>query len=80
MEEAAKEWFTAGAHDKVNFEINLMIAPGPLGKPYTWQWALVCPWCCLLWLWAVLHVSGHIGNIIPSKGKGLPGLCSQKPC
>ncbi|DBA69776.1 TPA: hypothetical protein ACH3X2_012498 [Trebouxia sp. C0005] len=30
MEEAAKEWFTAGPQDKVNFEINLMVAQGPL--------------------------------------------------
>lgn len=30
VEEAAKEWFTAGSQDKVNFEINLMMAPGPL--------------------------------------------------
>ena len=33
MEEAAKEWFSAGPHDKVNFEVNLMVAPGPLGEP-----------------------------------------------
>ena len=32
MEAAAKEWFTAGPHEKVKFEMNLMIAPGPLGK------------------------------------------------
>lgn len=32
MEEAAKEWFTAGPHDKVKFEIDLMVAAGPLGK------------------------------------------------
>ena len=32
MEEAAKEWFTAGPQDKVNFEVNLMVAAGPLGK------------------------------------------------
>ena len=32
MEEAAKEWFSAGPHDKVNFEVNLMVAPGPLGE------------------------------------------------
>lgn len=30
MEEAAKEWFSAGPHDKVKFEVNLMVAPGPL--------------------------------------------------
>ena len=42
MEEAAKEWFTAGPQDKVNFEINLMVAPGPLGE----QLALSLLLCC----------------------------------
>ncbi len=38
MEEAAQEWFSSGPHDKVNFEVNLMVAPGPLGR---------CPGTCI---------------------------------
>lgn len=38
VEDAAKEWFTTGAQDKVNFEIDLMMAPGPLGM----TWLSVC--------------------------------------
>lgn len=30
MEQAAQEWFSAGPQDKVNFEVNLMVAQGPL--------------------------------------------------
>lgn len=31
MEEAVKEWFSGGLHDKVKYDINIMTAPGPLG-------------------------------------------------
>ena len=34
MEQAAQEWFSAGPQDKVNFEVNLMVAQGPLGKQH----------------------------------------------
>ena len=33
MEEAVKEWFTVGPHDKVNYDVNIMTAQGPLGMP-----------------------------------------------
>ena len=32
MEEAAKEWFSVGPHDKVNYDVNIMTAEGPLGN------------------------------------------------
>jgi hypothetical protein len=60
MEEAAKEWFTAGPQDKVNFEVNLMVAQGPLGKQQrnglhlsshcVTLSKLHCLTLCLLWL------------------------------
>lgn len=31
MEEAVKEWFSVGPHDKVNYDVNIMTAQGPLG-------------------------------------------------
>lgn len=31
MEEAVKEWFSVGPHDKVNYDVNIMSAQGPLG-------------------------------------------------
>ena len=48
MEEAAKEWFTGGPQDKVNFEVNLMVAQGPLGKQQRTRLHLSSP-CLSLW-------------------------------
>lgn len=31
MEEAAKEWFSVDPQDKVNYDVNIMTAQGPLG-------------------------------------------------
>ena len=31
MEEAAKEWFSVEPQDKVNYDVNIMTAQGPLG-------------------------------------------------
>lgn len=46
MEEAAKEWFTAGPQDKVNFNIDLVVAPGPLGTHLVPADGCSQSWCC----------------------------------
>jgi hypothetical protein len=56
MEEAAKEWFTAGPQDKVKFEVNLMVAQGPLGKQQRNRLHLSSP-CLSLWK---LHCHTHL--------------------